>query len=101
MHLIKKELIVEKNFMEASVQYIKRAFLDQDDRIFLYATNEGKDLKKIELLNLRESLDARVKKLSDSLGYHDLFGYTNEEKLEKLKVPFEILDEIEKMLREG
>ncbi|MGB6127949.1 MAG: hypothetical protein WBG30_04290 [Psychrilyobacter sp.] len=99
MHLIKKELIVEKIFMEESVQYIKRAFLDQDNRIFLYATNKGKDLKKIELSDLRASLDARVVKLSDSLGHHDLFGYTNEEKLEKLKYPFKILDEIEEMLR--
>jgi hypothetical protein len=99
MHLIKKELIVEKIFMEESVQYIKRAFLDQDDRIFLYAANKGKDLEKIELSDLRASLDARVVKLSDSLGYHDLFGHTNEEKLEKLKHPFEILDEIERLLR--
>lgn len=99
MHLIKKELIVEKKFMDESVQYIKRAFLDQDGRIFLYATNKGKDLEKIELSDLRASLDARVVKLSDSLGYHDLFGHTNEEKLEKLKHPFEILDKIEGMLR--
>lgn len=98
MHLIKKEMIVEKKFMEASVQYIKRAFLDQDDRIFLYATNKGKDLEKIELSDLRDSLDARVAKLNDSLGCHDLFGHTNEEKLEKLKVPFEILEKIEKLL---
>jgi hypothetical protein len=100
MHLIKKELIVEENFMEESVQYIKRAFLDQDDRIFLYATNKGKDLEKIELLDLRDSLDVRVAKLTDDLGCHDLFGHTNEEKLEKLKKPFKVLDEIERLLRE-
>ena len=99
MRLIKKELIVEKNFMEESVQYIKRAILDQDDRIFLQATNKGKDLEKIELLELRESLDARVARLNNCFGCHDLFGHTNEEKLEKLKHPFKILDEIEKLLR--
>ena len=98
MHLIKKELIVEKKFMESSVQYIKRAFIDQDDRIFLYATNHGEDLEKIELSDLRASLDARVKRLNNCVGYYDLFGETNEEKLEKLKIPFEILDEIEKIL---
>ncbi len=98
MHLIKKELVIEKFFMEESVQYIKRAFLDQDGRIFLYATNKGKDLEKIELSDLRGSLDARVVKLNNSLGYQDLFGDTNEEKLEKLKIPFEILDKIEKLL---
>jgi hypothetical protein len=99
MHLIKKELIVEEIFMEESVQYIKRAFLDQDDRIFLYATNKGKDLEKIELSDLRDSLDVRVAKLTDDLGCHDLFGHTNEEKLEKLKKPFKVLDEIERLLR--
>ncbi len=99
MHLIKKELVVEEIFMEESVQYIKRAFLDQDDRIFLYATNKGKDLEKIELSDLRDSLDVRVAKLTDDLGCHDLFGHTNEEKLEKLKKPFKVLDEIERLLR--
>ena len=98
MHLIKKELIVEKKFMEESVQYIKSAFLDQDNKIFLYATNNGEKLKKIELSDLRESLNIRVEKLSDCLGCYDLFGDTNEEKLEELKILFEILDEIEKLL---
>ena len=99
MHLIKKELIVEKNFMEESIQYIKRAFLDQNDRIFLHATNKGKDLEKMELLDLRENLNARVERLNNCFGCHDLFGHTNEEKLKKLEHPFKILDEIEKLLR--
>lgn len=98
MHLIKKELIVEKKFMEKSVQYIKSAFLNQDDKIFLYTTNDGKDLEKIELSDLRDSLNARVAKLNNCLGCYDLFGENNEEKLEKLKIPFEILDKIEELL---
>ncbi len=98
MHLVKKKLIVEKNFMETSIQYIKSAFLNQDGKIFLYATNNGKDLEKIELSELRDSLNVRVKKLNNCLSCYDLFGETNEEKLQKLEVPFEILDTIETLL---
>jgi len=66
---------------------------------FFYATNKEKDLNKIELSDLRGSLNVRVERLNNCLECHDLFGESNEEKLEKLKCSFELLDEIESLLR--
>ncbi|UUV18077.1 hypothetical protein NRK67_12365 [Fusobacteria bacterium ZRK30] len=101
MHLIKKEVVVMEDFFYNYTNGVmNRAFLDQDDKMFLCWANEHGTLKKFELPMIRDEIQTRLDSIEkSSTSFRSILSYSNNEEIEKLTSSINTLNEIEKLLK--
>ncbi|WP_028855754.1 hypothetical protein [Psychrilyobacter atlanticus] len=101
MHLIKKEVVVMEDFFYNYTNGVmNRAFLDQDDKMFLCWANEHGTLKKFELSKIRDEIQTRLDSIEiNPTSFRAILNYSNKEEMEKLTLSIDILNEVEKLLK--